>query len=132
MTANNFQDEFVRPPIIARRAFLLGASATLLCAPAIVRASSLMPLRGVPLLREYIQYGFVTRLWIHVHLRPIKSRLDSGLSAHEIAQEFNIDGRGYANGKPWDAGGVLGVIRLDEAIRRQDAIIRAEGLRMGL
>jgi hypothetical protein len=115
MAANNIQDKFVRPPIIARRAFLLGASAAMLCTPAIVRASSLMPLRGVPLPGEYIRYGHVIRMWIFANLGTIKSRLDNGLSAHEIAEDFNIDGRGYANRKPWDAGGVLGIIRLDEA-----------------
>ena len=32
---------------VGRRAFLVGATSTILCAPAIVRATSLMPVRGL-------------------------------------------------------------------------------------
>ncbi len=51
-------------PMIVRRELLIGASASLLCAPAIVRTASLMPVRGiiVPVQQNY--YGFVYRLWI--------------------------------------------------------------------
>lgn len=38
------------PP--SRRSFLIGATATLICAPSIVRAASLMNIRGEPLLRK--------------------------------------------------------------------------------
>ncbi len=34
---------------ITRRSVLIGAGASLICAPAIVRAASLMPVRGLPL-----------------------------------------------------------------------------------
>jgi hypothetical protein len=65
-------------------------------------------------------------MWVSANLVSIKSRLASGLTAHEVANELNVRGRGYINGWPWNANGVLGMIKLDEAIRRQDAIIRAE------
>jgi hypothetical protein len=35
---------------MTRRSILIGAAASLICAPAIVRAASLMPVRGLPLL----------------------------------------------------------------------------------
>ena len=34
---------------MTRRSILIGAAASLICAPAIVRAASLMPVRGLPL-----------------------------------------------------------------------------------
>jgi hypothetical protein len=52
------------PSIITRRNCIIGASAALICAPAVVRAGNLMAIRGVimPVQRNY--YGFVDRLWI--------------------------------------------------------------------
>jgi hypothetical protein len=41
MTATDYQ--------MTRRSILIGAAASLICAPAIVRAASLMPVRGLPL-----------------------------------------------------------------------------------
>ena len=35
--------------LITRRSVFIGAAASLICAPAIVRAASLMPVRGLPL-----------------------------------------------------------------------------------
>jgi hypothetical protein len=61
--------------MITRRNCLLGASAGLACAPAVVRVGSLMPLRGVvmpvqigpPVQTHY--YGFVDRLAIDFRYR---------------------------------------------------------------
>jgi len=52
-------------PMITRRNCLIGASAALICAPAVVRAGNLMVIRGVimPVQRNY--YGFVDRLQIN-------------------------------------------------------------------
>jgi hypothetical protein len=47
---------------MTRRKLLIGASASLLCAPAIVRAGSLMAVRGVILPVQTNYYGFVDRL----------------------------------------------------------------------
>jgi len=47
---------------MTRRKLLIGASASLLCAPAIVRASSLMAVRGVIVPVQTNYYGFVDRL----------------------------------------------------------------------
>jgi hypothetical protein len=65
---------------ITRRGIFLGAAASLLCAPAIVRAASLMPVRSVvlPIWEELYpgpQYaGFVERLRYHY----LESALRSG------------------------------------------------------
>jgi hypothetical protein len=56
------------PSIITRRNYLIGASAALMCAPAVVRAGNLMAIR--PVQRNY--YGFVDRLWIDHRYRSGK------------------------------------------------------------
>lgn len=70
--------------MIARRTFFIGASATLVCAPAIVRAASLMPVRGiiVPVQQNY--YGFVYRLWIDSLYRS--GKLQGAALSHAIEQ----------------------------------------------
>ena len=47
-------------------------------------------------------------------------------SMHEVAAELNTHSGRAMNGAAWDAGQVLGVLRLNEAIHRNDAILRAE------
>src|SRR5690348_10869592 len=49
--------------MISRRLFVGSATASI-CAPAIVRATSLMPARHVATRIERRYYGFVERLWI--------------------------------------------------------------------
>ena len=113
--------------MIARRKFLLGASATLLSAPATVRATSLMPVRGItyPVERHY--YGFVERLYIHGFLPEINRLQNAGLSAQGIAAELNQRGvTTHMDRKLWDAQHVMFVIWKNDAIRREDAIRRAE------
>jgi hypothetical protein len=61
--------------LIRRRSILIGAAATLLCAPAIVRAANLMPVRRLPFPfgRQYA--GFLERLYFHTleaHLRSLR------------------------------------------------------------
>ena len=48
--------------LITRRSIFIGATASLICAPAIVRATSLMPVRGLILPVESPLAGFVQRL----------------------------------------------------------------------
>jgi hypothetical protein len=113
--------------MIARRQFLFGASSALISTLAIVRFTSLMPVRGItyPIDRHY--YGFVERLYVHTCLPGITQLQNAGLSAHEIATEFNHRGITIAmNPRLWDADHVLFVVRKDESIRREDAIRRAE------
>ena len=51
---------------MTRRSILLGAGASLLFAPAIVRVTSLMPVRGLILPSERPYAGFCTRLFFHL------------------------------------------------------------------
>jgi hypothetical protein len=75
--------------MIDRRDFLICASATLICAPAVVRAESLMPVRGVILPVQSIvpvrsnYYGFCDRLWIDSRYRSGELRGRSLINAVE-------------------------------------------------
>ena len=57
--------------LITRRSIFIGAAASLICAPAIVRAASLMPVRSLILPIERPSAGFVERLgyyWMDIAL----------------------------------------------------------------
>lgn len=47
-----------------RRTIIVGATASLIAAPAVVRAASLMPVRGIVLPSEPVQYNFAQRLYL--------------------------------------------------------------------
>jgi hypothetical protein len=117
---------------LSRRQLLIGASVTWLCAPAIVRATSLMLVRSFALVRgvvfpfEPVHYNFVTRVWVSCHARTFKNYQDAGLSAYDIARTIN--NRVPKDWAQWNADGVLSILRTDKAIRRQDAIMRAARL----
>ena len=55
--------------MITRRNLVIGASAALITAPAIVRAASLMPVSSIIIPDDRIYYGFCDRLWIDVRYR---------------------------------------------------------------
>jgi hypothetical protein len=114
--------------LITRRSIFIGAAASLLCAPAIVRATNLMPVRRIILKSDVNYYGFVDRLWASQSFSTIIERQNAGLSANEIAAEMNAKGYTYpwhGETPEWDARRVLGKIRHNEDIRRTDTIIRA-------
>jgi hypothetical protein len=70
--------------LITRRSILIGAAASLICAPTIVRATSLMPVRRLPFPFGPQYAGFVERLYFHSlenHLR--------NLSADQTSTYFN-------------------------------------------
>jgi hypothetical protein len=52
-------------PMLTRRRIFVGGVATVICAPATVRAESLMPIRGLILPMERVHAGFVERLRFH-------------------------------------------------------------------
>jgi hypothetical protein len=52
----------IKEVAVTRRKLLVGAAASLLCAPAIVRAGSLMAVRGVIVPVQPIYWGFIDRL----------------------------------------------------------------------
>ena len=67
--------------LITRRSIFVGSAALLICAPAIVRATSLMPVRGLrgPMGPQYA--GFCERLFYH--------SLDCGLRAGRMSTVLN-------------------------------------------
>jgi hypothetical protein len=67
--------------LITRRSIFVGSAALLICAPAIVRATSLMPVRGLrgPMGPQYA--GFCERLFYH--------SLDCGLRAGRMSTFLN-------------------------------------------
>jgi hypothetical protein len=68
--------------LITRRSIFIGAAASLICAPAIVRVTSLMPVRRLPP-RFGPQYaGFVERLYFHT--------LDACEQACKLAKRASI------------------------------------------
>ena len=83
-------------PMITRRNCLIGASAALIGAPAIVRAGNVMAIRGVPVQRAY--YGFCDRLRIDCLYRSGKLRggalihaADEGLLRHTPQAKLDYD-----------------------------------------
>ena len=109
-----------------RRKLLIGAAASLLCAPAIVRVGSLMLVRAIIFPIERHLFGFLEHLFVHIYLPPITELQNTGLSAHGIAAEMNRRRMTAINGNAWDAQRVIGVMERDKSIRREDAIHRAE------
>lgn len=67
--------------LITRRSILIGAAASLICAPAIVRASNLMPVRCLPFPfgRQYA--GFVERLYFHTLEGSLQAALREGAAS---------------------------------------------------
>jgi hypothetical protein len=109
--------------MIDRRSFV-GSVGALLLAPAVVQASSLMRVRGNILPIEWCHYGFVQRLYVDCHINRIRMLQNTGMSAHEIAADFNRRNSLAINNSDWDAGRVLSVVRLDARIRSQDKMLR--------
>ena len=109
-----------------RRWFLFTVFATLIFGPPVVPAKRLMPVRDMISPTERNHYGYVERLYVHVHLPKITELQHNGLSAPEIAAELNRLGITAINGSTWDAQHVLGVVKRNERIRRADEILRAE------
>jgi hypothetical protein len=84
--------------VITRRNIMLGAGATLVCAPAVVRAAGLMKVRGIVMpvqgfVTQRNYYGFVDRLWRHCLYQQEKLRGRALINAIE---------NGVFNGTPPD------------------------------
>jgi hypothetical protein len=75
--------------LITRRSIFVGATTSLLCAPAIVRAVNLMPVRRLPFPFGPQYAGFVERLYLHwlegsLQAAVRKSRTSVELCGHTI------------------------------------------------
>jgi hypothetical protein len=116
--------------MIVRRNFLFGIGATLLAAPVIVPAASLMPIRAIilpPPIVDTGYYGFADRLFVHTHLRQIVKLQNTGLSAQAIAAELNRRGQKFLMEGSWNAERVAGVVSRDQRIRASDAYHKSSG-----
>ncbi len=110
----------------SRREFFLGALATAICAPSVVRSGILMPLRGIVLPPERYQFGYVQRLYVSQKMAAVRRLQRKGLSLAEIPAELNRCGNRAINGLRWDNQLVANLLKGEAVIQRQDAIIRAE------
>ena len=96
---------------ITRRRFILAASASVICAPVIVRAASLMPVRAVgPIGPQY--YGWVERTFIHGLTPHLSELIRAGMSAYGMAAELNRRKVSAVNGVPWEADSVTSATNL--------------------
>ena len=66
--------------LITRRSISIGAAASLLCAPAIVRAANLMPVRRLPFPYGPQYAGYVDRLFLHSIESSLQDALRRGLT----------------------------------------------------
>ena len=115
--------------MINRRRFLVSGSATVLCAPAVVRVATLMPVRGIVIPTGELHFGFCDRLCVQVHLPRITQLQNEGLSLQQVAGELNERGpKPWING-PWDLQFVTAMLKRDEEIRRVDAYFRIQFMR---
>jgi hypothetical protein len=71
--------------LITRRSVFIGAATSLICAPAIVSVTSLMPVCRLPLPFGPQYAGFVDRLYYH----SLDSSLRAGLRAGQTSIHFN-------------------------------------------
>jgi hypothetical protein len=70
--------------LITRRSILIGAAASLLCAPAIVQVTNLMPVGRLPGPQSV---GFIERLYLHAlesHVRNLKPGQTSIFFNHRV------------------------------------------------
>jgi hypothetical protein len=64
--------------LLTRRSIVIGAAALMICAPAIVRVTSLMPVRRLPFPFGPQSAGFVERLYLHALERSLQAALRTG------------------------------------------------------
>jgi hypothetical protein len=70
--------------LLARRSILIGAAASLLCAPAIVHATNLMPVRRLPFPYGPQYAGYVDRLFLYSIESSLKACLRAGRTIVEV------------------------------------------------
>ena len=88
--------------LVTRRSIFIGAAASLVCAPAIVRAASLMPIRSlrVPLEPQYA--GFCERQMYQSLNRNLKAgRMSTVLNGEVISKDDARRMVAYARAQGW-------------------------------
>ena len=81
-------------PMLTRRRIFVGGVASVICAPAIVRAESLMPIRALIVPMQPVHAGFVERLRFHCMEQLLKNgwtteraRTFGGISENEAQRQ---------------------------------------------
>src|SRR5438270_463699 len=94
--------------MLTRRRIFVGGVATVICAPAIVRAESLMPIRGLILPMERVHAGFVERLRFHWMEQLLKNGWTAerattfgGISENEARRQVTYARNPSADGRWW-------------------------------
>jgi hypothetical protein len=78
--------------LITRRSLFIGAAASLLCAPAIVRAANLMPVRRLPFPFGPQYAGYLERLFLHALEGSLQAAVGKGRASVEVyGHTFSID-----------------------------------------
>jgi hypothetical protein len=98
-------------PAFTRRGCVLRVCTSLICAPAIVRAASLMPVHALGPVGPQ-QYGWVQRVFIHCVTPDLSELTRAGMSAYRIAAELNRRKVSAVNGVPWDVASVISATNL--------------------
>ena len=70
--------------LVTRRGILMGAAVSLICAPAIVQVTSLMPVRRLPFPFGRQFAGFVERLYLHALEKRFQASLLEGRTSFEL------------------------------------------------
>ena len=82
--------------MLTRRRIFIGGLASVICAPAIVRAESLMPIRALIIPMQPVHAGFVERLRFHWMEQALKKEWTTeraltfgGISENEARRQVN-------------------------------------------
>jgi hypothetical protein len=76
--------------LITRRSIVIGAAASLFCAPAIVRVANLMAVRKLPFPYGPQYAGYVDRLFLHSIESSLKACLRAGRTIVEVGDNHKI------------------------------------------
>lgn len=83
-----------------------------------------MPVRGIAIPPGALHFGFVDRMYVHLHLPKITPLQNEGLSLHQIANELNGRGSKPMIDGPWTVQFVTSILNRNEQIQRADAYLR--------
>jgi hypothetical protein len=74
--------------LLIRRSIVIGAAASLICAPAIMRVTNLMPVRRLPLPFGPQYAGYVERLYLHALESSLQTALRAGRAHIELSGQI--------------------------------------------
>ncbi len=77
--------------LITRRSIFIGVAASLICAPAIVRVTNLMPVRRLPFPNGPRHAGFIERLYLYSLENYLRNVPADQMSTHFNYQVLDVD-----------------------------------------